>query len=81
MAKLRVLTSQGDRMITWEEEKVESGDPEAVAAVTEAERLFREQLLRGSAAFKVQPGQPAERIDQFDRTAEQIIIVPRIAGG
>ncbi len=81
MARLRVLTSQGDRMITWEEEKVESGDPEAVAAVAEAERLFREQLQRGSAAFKVEPGKLAERIDQFDRTAEQIIIVPRIAGG
>ena len=81
MARLRVLTSQGDKTVTWEEEKVETGDPEAVAAVAEAERLFREELQRGAAAFKVEAGKTAERIDQFDRTAEQIIVVPRIAGG
>ena len=81
MARLRVLTSQGDKTVTWEEEKVETGDPEAVAAIAEAERLFREELQRGAAAFKVEAGKTAERIDQFDRTAEQIIVVPRIAGG
>lgn len=81
MNRLRVLTSQGDRLVTWESDKVETGDPEAVAAVAEAERIFREQMLRGSTAFKVETGKPAERIDQFDPTAEQIVVVPRIAGG
>lgn len=81
MAILRVLTSHGDRTVTWDGEKVESGDPEAAAAVKEAERIFQEQLERGSAAFTVAPGKPAERITTFDPKAEQIIIVPRIAGG
>lgn len=81
MAVLRVLTSQGDNVVTWDEEKVAAGDAEAKAAVAEAERIFREQLHRGGAAFKVEAGRPAERIAEFDETAEQIIIVPRIAGG
>ena len=78
---MRVLISQGDRLVAWEDDKVVTGDPEAIAAVREAERIFREQLERGSAAFKVETGQPAQRIDVFDPKAEQIVIVPRIAGG
>jgi hypothetical protein len=26
-------------------------------------------------------GKPVEQIDQFDRTAEQIVMVPRVVGG
>lgn len=81
MAKLRVLNSQGDRSVTWERDKVETGDPEALAAVREAERIFREQLQRGGAAFVVEEGKTAERIDAFDPKAEQIVVIPRIAGG
>ncbi|MHB1005088.1 MAG: hypothetical protein ACYC3S_05530 [Chloroflexota bacterium] len=81
MRKLRVLTSQGDKMVAWEENKIAVGDPEAVAAVEEAERIFKEQMLKGGAAFKVETGKTAERIDRFDPEAEQIVIVPRIAGG
>jgi hypothetical protein len=81
MAILRVLTSQGDRTVAWEEDKVETGDPEALAAVQEAERIFQEQLQRGGAAFRMEPGQTAERIDIFDPKAKQIVVVPRIAGG
>lgn len=81
MSRLRILTSQGDRTVTWDRERTEAGDPEALAAVSEAERIFRDQLQRGAAAFKVEAGKTAERIDQFDQTAEQIVIVPRIAGG
>jgi hypothetical protein len=29
----------------------------------------------------VSPGKPAERIEKFDRTAEQIIMIPRVVGG
>ncbi|MDA8217530.1 MAG: hypothetical protein M0Z94_07950 [Dehalococcoidales bacterium] len=80
MAKLRILTSQGDKLVTWDE-KTEVRDAEAEAAVAEAERIFNDQLRRGAAAFKVETGKTAERIDHFDPKAEQIIVVPRIAGG
>ena len=81
MAKLRVLSSRGDTVVEWDEKKVEIGDPDALAAVREAERIFEEQRGRGATAFKVEPEKPAQRIDTFDRTAEQIIMVPRVAGG
>jgi hypothetical protein len=60
---------------------LQTGDPEALAAVREAERIFEEQRSRGATAFKVEPDKPAQRLDTFDRTAEQIIVVPRVAGG
>jgi hypothetical protein len=81
MAILRVLSARGDTAVEWDQERVAAGDPEALAAVREAERIFEEQRARGATAFKVTPDSPAQRTDQFDRTAEQIILVPRVAGG
>lgn len=81
MAKLRVLSEHGDTTVEWDVRRVEEGDPEALAAVREAERIFREQLRRGSTAFKVESGQPAVKLDRFDPTAEQVVVVPRVAGG
>ncbi len=82
MAMLRVMGSCGDTKVVWDERKVVEGDPEALAAVREAERLFRENRARGATAFRVKPNnEPAERIDEFDPQAEHIVVVPRIAGG
>ena len=81
MAKLRVLSSRGDTVVEWNERKVELGDPDALAAVREAERIFEEQRARGATAFVVAPNKPAERIDKFDPTVEQVVMVPRVAGG
>ena len=81
MAQLRIMSSRGDKTVTWDAEKIDLGDPEAVAAVREAERIFNEERARGATAFKVEPGKPAERLDNFEKTAEQTVIVPRIAGG
>ena len=81
MAKLRVLSSRGDTVVEWDEKKVELGDPDALAAVREAERMFDEQRARGATAFVVAPDKPAERIDKFDPLAEQVVMVPRVAGG
>ncbi len=81
MAKLRVLSSRGDTVVEWDEKKVELGDPDALAAVREAERIFEEQRARGATAFVVAPAKPAERIDKFHPTVEQVVMVPRVAGG
>jgi hypothetical protein len=78
---LRVMSRRGDDRVTWDEQKVLAGDPEAVAAIREAERIFAQERAKGATAFKVETGKPAERIEQFDRTAEQIIMVPRVVGG
>ena len=81
MGVLRVMSRRGDDRLTWDLRQVEVGDPEAVAAVREAEHIFAEQRAKGATAFKVETGQAPVRIDQFDETAEQIVLVPRVVGG
>ncbi len=81
MGMLRVMSRRGDDRIVWNNGKAETNDAEAIAAVREAERIFTQERAKGATAFKVEPGKPVERIEQFDRTAEQIVIVPRVVGG
>ena len=81
MANLRVLSWRGDTKVEYDVRKAEAGVLEELAAVEEAERIFREERARGATAFRVDGDAGALRIDDFDRTAEQIIMVPRIAGG
>jgi hypothetical protein len=78
---LRVMSRRGDDRVTWDEQKVLTGDPEAMAAVREAERIFAQERAKGAAAFRIEAGRPAQRIERFDATAEQIIMVPRVVGG
>jgi hypothetical protein len=78
---LRVMSRRGDDRISWDSKKLEVNDPEAVAAIREAERIFNEERLKGATAFKVELGKNIQRIDAFDRTAEQIVLVPRVVGG
>ncbi|HEX3247216.1 MAG TPA: hypothetical protein VHX16_17565 [Chloroflexota bacterium] len=81
MAKLRILSARGDSLVVWDPKRADTGDAEAKAAVQEAERIFEEQRARGATAFRVAPDKPAERIDDFDPKANEIIMVPRVAGG
>ncbi len=81
MSILRVMNAGGDRSVRWDPKQVQAGDPEAAAAVKEAERLFNEARSRGATAFNVAPGRPAERMETFDPEAEQIVVVPQVAGG
>ncbi len=81
MGMLRVMSRRGDDRITWDEQKVQAGDPEASAAIREAERIFSQERAKGATAFRIVPGKPIERIEQFDATAEQIVMVPRVVGG
>lgn len=81
MGMLRVMSRRGDERVAWDSQKAGTGDAEAAAAVREAERIFYEERARGATAFKVENGKPVKRIEQFDRTAEQIVMVPRVVGG
>lgn len=78
---LRVMSRRGDDRLTWDEQKVLEGNPEAIAAIREAERIFAEERKKGATAFLTKAGKPAERIEEFDATADQIIMVPRVVGG
>ena len=81
MGMLRVMSRRGDDRINWDQQKVLEGDLEAIAAVREAERIFAQERAKGATAFRVDPGKPIQRIDTFDETAEQIVLVPRVVGG
>lgn len=81
MGMLRVMSRRGDERVLWNQQKAEAGDAEAAAAVREAERIFHAERARGATAFRVESGKPVERIEQFDHTAEQIVMVPRVVGG
>lgn len=81
MAKLRLLCSQGDKIVEWDPDLVQVGDPAARGAVREAERIFDEARRRGATAFRVAPDRPAERLERFDPRADEVVIVPRVAGG
>ena len=78
---LRVMSRRGDDRVAWDGQKVQAGDPEATAAVREAERIFAQERAKGATAFRVEPGKPTQRIEHFDHTAEQIVMVPRVVGG
>ncbi|HEU0004177.1 MAG TPA: hypothetical protein VFQ36_24950 [Ktedonobacteraceae bacterium] len=78
---LRVMSRRGDDRVNWDQQKVLGGDLEAMAAVREAERIFAQERAKGATAFRVEPGKPIQRIDTFDETAEQIVLVPRVVGG
>ncbi|HEY7415228.1 MAG TPA: hypothetical protein VH593_08555 [Ktedonobacteraceae bacterium] len=78
---LRVMSRRGDDRVTWDRQKVLTGDAEAIAAIREAERIFAQERAKGATAFRVEPGQPIQHINQFDATAEQIVMVPRVVGG
>ncbi|WP_233097769.1 hypothetical protein [Dictyobacter vulcani] len=78
---LRVMSRRGDDRLIWDEQKIQAGDPEAVAAIREAERIFEQEKAKGATAFRVSDGKAVQRIDKFDATAEQIVLVPRVVGG
>jgi len=78
---LRVMSRRGDDRVNWDQQKVLAGDLEAMAAVREAERIFAQERAKGATAFRVEPGKPIQRIETFDETAEQIVLVPRVVGG
>lgn len=75
------MNSTGDRAVIWDNEQAIIGEEEAKEAVREAGRLFAEAQKKGASAFVVTPGKPARRIETFDPEADQIVIVPRVAGG
>jgi hypothetical protein len=81
ISTLRVLNGRGDTSIRWDRERVAAHDPEALAAVAEAERIFARARGSGAVAFKVARGKPAERIEQFDPEADEVLLVPPMVGG
>jgi hypothetical protein len=82
MASLSILNASGDTTVRWDERAFAAGDPEAQAAVSEAERMFAEARAAGGEAFRVRTGGFAQRITTLEPAAENdVLIIPRMVGG
>jgi len=81
MGMLRIISKRGDDRLLWNAEDALAGDDQAKAAIQEAERIFAKERAKGATAFRVEPGKPIERLEQFDPQVSQIVMVPRVVGG
>jgi len=81
MGQLRIMSRRGDTKVAWDAAKATTGDADAIAAVKTAERIFAEARAQGSTAFAVTPDVAPRVMDWFDADVDQIVVVPRIAGG
>jgi hypothetical protein len=74
MGKIVKIGNEGDLKISWSKENEEE--------VETAKKIFDEKIKAGWSAFKDRGrGTEGEKINIFDRSAERIVLVPRIAGG
>jgi hypothetical protein len=76
MHEMRVLNSEGDISVTWDEEKQ--------ASVKAAEAYFNVLKSEGFTFFQVPLDDPekGQRITKFDPDTEGLVIaVPRMSGG
>lgn len=74
MGKLMLYGGKGHQTATWEVGEAE--------AVKEAERIFKEALEKGGAAFVLDQGvEGAHRIETFEETAQEIAVIFPVAGG
>lgn len=81
MNRMRIMGSQGDRQVVWDQEAAVAGDATAQAAVAEAERIFKAARGQGAVAFTVKEGEPGVRVDEWDPALEHVVMVPRMVGG
>jgi len=83
MARLFYLNSRGHTEVVWDATLVEAGDREALAAVTEAERLLAEALGDGYTAFAVHAGAVRRRVATLGTLLpdEDVMLIPPVAGG
>ena len=73
MPKLLVMDHTGHSVQTF--------DPKDVVSLQEAERRFAELTGEGFTAAKITGDGKNPIIRQFDPTAEEILMIPRLRGG
>jgi hypothetical protein len=74
MGELRILDSTGDSKIEW--------DQESDGEVELARRTFENATKKGFRAFRLTKlGNKGAAIQEFDASAEKILLTPPIAGG
>lgn len=72
-SRMRIMGRSGDTKVDW--------DLDSEEAVKEAERIFSGHVARGAYAFRVEGGQTSERIESFDASAREIVVLYPMSGG
>ena len=81
---IRRMCDQGDAVTVWETGADTDTDEEAQAAIREAERIFREALVRGDVPFAIDAASGPTKLERWDnraQEADEIVIAPRLMGG
>lgn len=73
MSEMQVMGRAGHTTVKWE--------PKVSKEVETAKATFDAMISKGFAAFSVEDGGKGRRLDEFDYTANEIILIPPIAGG
>ena len=74
MGSMSILSKVGDVKVSW--------DPEVASEVNIAREAFNAHKKKGHAMFRMtKSGGRGERIEEFDRYAERIVVVPPVQGG
>lgn len=73
MGLLTTLGHHGDVKVAWKED-----DP---TDVEKARQTFLDLKTKGFLAFRLADGKRGERIYDFDPKAQEILMVPKVAGG
>ena len=73
MSEMQVMGKPGHTTMKW--------DPENDEEIETAKATFDALLAKGFSAFSVKDGGKGERLQRFDHRANEIIVIPPIAGG
>jgi len=76
MALMHIIDRMlGDKKIVWREDDKDS--------LKKAREIFKEKLMAGWLAFKIDPKNPKEgkMLRDFDEKAPKIILTPPVGGG
>lgn len=72
-SRMRIMGRSGDTKVDW--------DLDSAEALREAERIFSGHVARGAYAFRVEGGETSERIEAFDPSAHDIVVLYPMSGG
>jgi len=74
MGRMNIMGDKGDIRVEW--------DPDVEEEVKAAEKQFNELTKKKWMAFRMyDDGKKGERLEEFDKTAERILLVPPMVGG
>jgi hypothetical protein len=71
--EMNVMDASGHKQLTW--------GPDDAGAIIHAKDTFNYLIDHGYSAFGTKKNEVKHRITNFDSTAEEIVLVPRIVSG